>query len=272
MDKEIKKINLHLISDSTGETLSAISRAVLSQFKDIDSEDFVWSLIRTKVQLEKVKESISQNPGIVLYTILEDDLVKNLKNHCYQLKLPCISALSRIVTQFSNYLNMNINHSVGRQHILDEEYFSKVEAINYTINHDDGQLAWDLNDADIIIIGVSRTSKSPTSVYLSCRGYKTANIPFVNIEAIPSNIYQLNNQLIVGLTINPEKLIQIRQNRLISLGQNNDTDYVDLELVKKEIIQSRKLFSKLQCPVIDVTKKSVEETAAQIMQLFQSKK
>ena len=272
MCSAIKKINLHLISDSTGETLSSVSRAVLSQFENVEAEDFVWPLVRTKAQLEKVKDSITKNPGIVLYTILEDDLTKTLKNHCYELKLPCISVLSRIVTQFSNYLNMDITHSIGRQHLLDEEYFSKVEAINYTINHDDGQLAWDLYDSDIIIIGVSRTSKSPTSVYLSCRGYKTANIPFVNIQTIPSNIYDFKKPLIVGLTINPEKLIQIRQNRLISLGQNNDTDYVDLESVKKEIAESRKLFSKLKCPVIDVTKRSVEETAAKIMQLYNDKK
>ena len=265
-----KIINLHLISDSTGETLSSVSRAVLSQFEDVDSNDFVWPFIRTKSQIEKVKESITKNPGIVLYTIMEDSLIENLKNHCYELQIPCIPVLSRIISEFSNYLGLNISHSIGRQHLLDRDYFSRVEAINYTINHDDGQLSWDLYDADIIIVGVSRTSKSPTSVYLSCRGYKTANIPFVDIKTIPENIYDLKKPLIVGLTINPEKLIQIRQSRLALLGKDIESDYIDVEAVKIEIAESRKLFSKLNCPVIDVTKRSVEETAAKIIQLYRA--
>ncbi len=264
-----KKINLHLISDSTGETLSSVSRAVLSQFEDVEALDFVWPLVRTKSQIKKIIESVSKNPGIVLYTILEDGLVKELKSHCHIMQIPCIPVLSRIVTEFSNYLGVSVNNAIGRQHILDEEYFSRVEAINYTINHDDGQSSWDLYDADIIIIGVSRTSKSPTSVYLSCRGYKAANIPFVNIEAIPDNIYNLKKPLIIGLTINPEKLIQIRQNRMLSLGQEIKTNYIDLENVQKEISESRKLFLKLNCKIIDVTKRSVEETAAKIIQLHQ---
>ena len=271
MNSNIKKINLHLISDSTGETLSSVSRAVLSQFENLESKDFIWPLIRTKNQIDNVKKSITKNPGIVLYTILEDDLITSLKNHCFQLKLPCIPVLSRIVNEFSNYLGLDVNYKIGRQHVLDNEYFSRVEAMNYTINHDDGQSNWGLHNADIIIIGVSRTSKSPTSVYLSCRGYKTANIPFVNIKSIPENIYDLKMPLIVGLIINPEKLIQIRKSRLLSIGQDPDTNYVDIELIKNEITESRKLFAKLRCPVIDITKRSVEETAAKIIQLYQAK-
>ena len=265
-------INLHLISDSTGETLSSVSRAALAQFEGVESNDFIWPLIRTKNQIEKVKESIKENPGIVLYTILEDNLIQDLKNHCFKLKVPCIPVLSQIVNEFSNYLGMDINHKIGRQHILDQEYFSRVEAINYTINHDDGQSSWDLYDADIIILGVSRTSKSPTSVYLSCRGFKTANISFADIKTIPENLYDLKNPLIVGLTINPEKLVQIRQTRLNLIGKTGDINYIDLEEVKKEISESRKLFAKLNCPVIDVTKRSVEETAAKIIQLCQEKR
>ncbi len=277
MSNSIKKtINLHLVSDSTGETLSSVSRAVLAQFEGVESRDFIWPLIRTKGQIERVKESITKNPGIVLYTILEDELIENLKNHCYQLQIPCIPVLSRIISEFSNYLGLDISHTIGRQHLLDSEYFSRVEAINYTITHDDGQSAWDLYDADIVIIGVSRTSKSPTSVYLSCRGYKTANIPFVGIETMPKNIYDLKTPFIVGLVINPEKLVQIRQTRLAlmgaSIGQDNETDYIDIEAVKAEIAESRKLFAKLNCSVIDVTKRSVEETAAKIIQLYQARK
>lgn len=269
---EKKIINLHLISDSTGETLSSVARAVLSQFEGVESKDFIWPLIRTKGQLEKVMENISKNPGIILYTILQDDLTESLKNHCFELSVPCIPVLSRIINEFSNYLGVDISHTIGRQHILDEEYFSRVEAISYTINHDDGQGHWDLYDSDIVIVGVSRTSKSPTSVYLSCRGYKTANIPFVSIDTIPSSLYDLKKPLIVGLTINPEKLVQVRQTRLNSIGNESNNDYVDIEKVKNEISESRKLFAKLACPIIDVTKRSVEETAAKIIQLLQEKR
>ncbi len=267
-----KRINIHLISDSTGETLSSVARAVLSQFEGVESNDFIWPLIRTKSQLEKVMESIAKDPGIVMYTILQDELTELLKKQCYELQIPCIPVLSSIITEFSNYLGMNISHTIGRQHLLDAEYFSRVQAISYTINHEDGQWGWDLYDADIVIVGVSRTSKSPTSVYLSCRGYKTANIPFVGIETIPSTLYNLKNPLIVGLIINPEKLVQIRQSRLASMGQEVNNDYIDIESIKNEIAESRKLFSKLNCPIIDVTKRSVEETAAKIIQLLQEKR
>ncbi len=267
-----KLINLHLISDSTGETLSSVARAVLSQFEGVESNDFIWPLVRTEPQLERVIDSISKDPGVVMYTILHDDLIESLKKKCYEMQIPCIPVLSHIIAEFSNYLGMNISHTIGRQHLLDGEYFSRVEAISYTITHDDGQSSWDLYDADIVIVGVSRTSKSPTSVYLSCRGYKTANIPFVSLETIPETIYDLKKPLIVGLVINPEKLVQIRQTRLVSLGHETGSDYIDLESIKAEVAESRKLFAKLNCPVIDVTKRSVEETAAKIIQLAQEKK
>jgi regulator of PEP synthase PpsR (kinase-PPPase family) len=167
---------------------------------------------------------------------------------------------------------MDVSSTIGRQHLLDNEYFMRVEAINYTINHDDGQGAWDLYDADIVIIGVSRTSKSPTCVYLSCRGYKAANIPFVKMDLIPDSIYELKKPLIVGLTIDPNKLMQVRESRLKYLKQDLEGEYVDIDSIKNELTESRKLFSKLSCPVIDVTKSSVEETAAKIMQLVQSKR
>lgn len=267
-----KRINLHLISDSTGETLVSVARAVLSQFEGVESNEFIWSLIRTKPELEKIIESISKDPGIVLYTILHDDLVELLKRKCHTLDIPCIPVLSRIIAEFSNYLGMDVSHTVGSQHLLDSEYFSRVEAISYAIDHDDGQASWDLYEADIVLLGVSRTSKSPTSVYLSCRGYKTANIPFVSNETIPASVYDLKKPLIVGLTINPEKLVQIRQSRLTSMGQESGSDYTEIESVKNEIAESRKLFAKLNCPVIDVTKRSVEETAAKIIQLLQEKR
>ena len=268
----MKKLNIHLISDSTGETLGAISRAIISQFEDLEVEEFIWPLTRSENQIEKIKESIAKNPGIVLYTILKDDLISNLKNYCEELGLPCISALARIIGQFSRYLKMDVTGSIGRQHILDEEYFSKVEAINYTIEHDDGQKVRDLDSADIIIVGVSRTSKSPTSVFLSCRGYKTANIPFVDLKSFPKEIYEVKKPLIVGIMINPEKLLQVRKVRVNSMGDTNiETDYIKIEKIKEEIAESRILFSKLKCPIIDVTRRSVEETSAKIMQLYVSR-
>ena len=270
MEKKI--INLHLISDSTGETLSSVARAVLSQFEKVESNDFIWSLIRTKPQLDRVLEAIAKKPGIVLYTIMHDDLVEDLRKECYKLQLPCIPVLSHIIAEFSNYLKENISHAVGRQHLIDNEYFSRVDAISYTITHDDGQSSWDLYEADIVIIGVSRTSKSPTSVYLSCRGYKVANIPFVSIETIPTSLFEIKKPLIVGLIINPEKLAQIRQSRLTSIGQEASSNYVEIESIKEEVAESRKLFNRLNCPVIDVTKRSVEETSAKIIQLLQEKK
>ena len=267
-----KKINLHLISDSTGETIGSIARAVLSQFENVETNDFVWSLTRTKTQLDKALEAINQYPGIVLYTIMQEELVEELRKKCHQLQLPCIPVLSPIIAEFSKYLNMNITQAVGRQHLLDQQYFSRVGAISYTITHDDGQASFDYYEADIIIIGVSRTSKSPTSIYLSLKGYKVANIPFVSIETIPEIIYELKKPLIVGLVINPEKLVNIRQTRLNSIGENNICDYTDIEKIQKEINESKKLFAKLQCHIIDVTKKSVEETSAKIVQLLQDKK
>jgi hypothetical protein len=267
-----KSINLHLISDSTGETLSSVARAVLSQFESVESNDFIWPLIRTKSQIEKVIEAISKQPGIVLYTIMKDDLVEELRKACHDIQVPCIPVLSHIIAEFSNYLRENVSQMVGRQHLLDNQYFSRVDAISYTITHDDGQSTWDLYEADVVIIGVSRTSKSPTSIYLSCRGFKVANIPFVSFETMPSTLYDLKSPLIVGLVINPEKLIQIRQTRLTSIGSEFSNEYIDLDSIKKEINESRKLFAKLDCPIIDVTKRSVEETSAKIIQLLQDKR
>ena len=267
-----KKINIHLISDSTGETLSSISRAVMSQFEGCEAKEFVWPLVRTTSHIERIISSINENPGIILYTILKNELIDKIKNHCYEVGLPCVSAISPVVSAFSRYLDTPITKAIGRQHHLDQEYFDRVEAINYTINHDDGQMPHEVSQADIIIIGVSRVSKSPTSIYLSCRGYKVANIPFVNIQTIPQELFSAKNSLIIGLIINPEKLSQIRSNRIKSLGEKSETDYIDIEKIKNEILESRKLYQKLGCCIIDVTRKSVEETAAQIISLVQQKK
>jgi regulator of PEP synthase PpsR (kinase-PPPase family) len=245
-----------------------VARAVIAQFDDVEAQEHIWSLIRTRGQLDKVLSGIESHPGIVMYTLVDKGLRDVLKSECLKRSLPCIPVLAPIIAELTTYLGIESSTLPGRQHELDEKYFSRVEAINYTLAHDDGQATWDLGDADILLIGVSRTSKSPTCVYLANRGFKTANIPFVKAELLPPDIELLKKPLIVGLTISTDRLIQIRKTRLQSLRQEENTNYVDLEKVEEEIRESRRLFAKNKWPVIDVTRRSVEETAATIIQYF----
>lgn len=262
----MKKFNLHLVSDSTGETVGSVARAALVQFDNVEPEEFNWTLVRSKTQIDRVIESIRQHPGVVMYTLVDPALRDTLKLECAKRGLPCIAVVSGVVAELSSYLGMESHALPGKQHELNEEYFTRVDAINYALAHDDGQAHWELEEADIVIVGVSRTSKSPTCVYLAYKGYKTANIPFVLDCPLPPSLETLKKPLIVGLTINPERLQQIRKTRLQSLSQEGETNYVDMEYMQREIAESRKLFSKHRWPVIDVTKRSVEETAATIAQ------
>jgi len=264
----MKQFELHLVSDSTGETVSSVARAATVQFDDIEPREHIWSLVRTKGQLDKVIAGIKANPGVVMYTLVDKDLRDLLKAECLKLSIPCIPVLAQIIAELTTYLGIESSHLPGRQHELDEKYFSRVDAVNFTLSHDDGQMTWELQEADIIIIGVSRTSKSPTCMYLAHRGFKAANIPFVSGCPLPPDLEMLKKPFIVGLTISTDRLIQIRKSRLQSLKQEEDTNYVDLEKVEAEILESRKLFTKNKWPVIDVTRRSVEETAAQIIQQF----
>jgi [pyruvate, water dikinase]-phosphate phosphotransferase / [pyruvate, water dikinase] kinase len=264
----MKKFNLHLVSDSTGETVGSVARAALVQFDDVDVEEFNWTLVRNKTQLEKVIESIKANPGVVMYTLVDVALRDILKVECAKRSLPCIAVLSGVVAELSTYLGQESHASPGKQYELTEEYFTRVDAINYALAHDDGQSHWDMEDADIVLVGPSRTSKSPTCVYLAYKGYKAANIPFVVDCPLPPSLETLTKPLIVGLTINPERLQQIRRSRLQSLSQDGETNYIDMEYMQREIAESRKLFSRHRWPVIDVTRRSVEETAATIQQYF----
>ncbi len=268
----MKKINLHLISDSTGETVSSIARAVMSLFEGIDAEENIWSLTRTKGQIDKVLEEIKENPGIVMYTIIDPLLQDYLAEGCKKINVPYVAPLNRVISEMSSLLGMGIKMRAGSQYELDEEYFSRVEAINFSISHDDGQATWDLEEADIILVGVSRTSKSPTSMYLSHRGYKAANVPMVKGVALPETLFSLTKPLIVGLVIAPERLIEIRKSRLLSMKEDRDTSYVDMDSIKEELVEAKKLFSKQRWPVIDVTRKSVEEVAANIIQLHQQRR
>lgn len=262
----MKKFNLHLVSDSTGETVGSVARAALVQFDNVDPEEFTWTLVRSKSQLDKVIDAIAENPGPVMYTLVDNTLRDQLKMECIRRGLPCIAVIAGVVNELSAYLGEETHASPGKQHELNEDYFTRVDAINYALAHDDGQAHWELEDADIVLVGVSRTSKSPTCVYLAYKGFKSANIPFVLDCPLPPALETLKKPLVVGLTINPERLLQIRKTRLQSINQEADTNYVDMEYMQREIAESRKLFTKHRWPVIDVTKRSVEETAATIAQ------
>ena len=271
----MKKFNLHLVSDSTGETVSSVARAAVAQFDDVEPEEFSWTLVRTPSQMERVIEAIGENPGAVLYTIVDNSLRDMLKIVCAKRGLPCIAVITSVVSELSNYLGMETHALPGKQHALNDEYFTRVDAINYALAHDDGQGHWELDEADIVLVGPSRTSKSPTCIYLAYKGYKAANIPFVLGCPLPPSLEYLKKPLVIGLTISPERLQQIRKSRLLSLKQDEETNYVDMEHLQQEVIESRKLFHKHKWPIIDVTRRSVEETAANIIQYakkYQEKK
>lgn len=263
-----KQLNLHLISDSTGETLSFISKAVISQFPHIEVKEFDYFLIRNKSSLEKTLEDILTHSGIVLYTIVDEEMERHLLDVCSANNIPCLSALNHITDQFALFLGVEKIKQRGKQHMIGAEYYNKMEAINYTLMHDDGNLAEDLHDADIIILGVSRSSKSPTSIYLAYKGYKVGNIPFVRADLIPDYISSLKKPLIVGLTIDPERLKSIRETRIKTLEVKEETNYTDISEIKLEVIEARKFFSKLNIPVINVTEKSIEETAVYVINLL----
>jgi len=266
-----KHINLHLISDSTGETLISMSRAVLSQFTNVEVNEFVGSLVRNENKVDKIIGSIQENPGIVLYTILDEKLLNRLINYCDVNNLPCIPALDNIIHKFSKYIGEDVVNHPGRQYKLDDDYFNRIDAINFTIGHDDGQMLQDIDKSDVIIVGPSRTSKSPTCIYLAYRGIKAANVPFVKEVEFSSKISEIKNKLIVGFNIDPEILIQIRKARIKHMGAGMGFDYIDVDKVKDELAAARRLYAENNWPTIDISRKSVEETATSIIQMFHNK-
>lgn len=265
----MKPFHLHLVSDSTGETVSSVARAALAQFEGVHAEEHIWSLVRTKGQMEKILLSLDHNPGIVIFTLVDANLRDMLRQACAKRALPCIPILSQVVREFSNYLQVEATGAPGTQHELSEDYFTRVDAINFALEHDDGQATWELEQADIVIVGVSRTSKSPTCVYLAYRGFKAGNIPFVPHVTDIVPIEALRQPLVVGLTISSDRLLDIRRSRLMAMNQSTDTDYVNEECVKEELEDTKKLYRKNGWPVIDVTRRSVEETSALIIQYRQ---
>jgi regulator of PEP synthase PpsR (kinase-PPPase family) len=261
-----------MVSDSTGETAIHVGRASLVQFENIHANEHVWSMVRSERQIEEALENIRQNPGFVIFTLVDEQLRARLERGCREIKVPCIPILDPVVAALGSYLGAEIKASPGRQHALDSEYYSRIEAMQFALNHDDGQSTWNLDQADVIIVGVSRTSKTPTCIYLANRGIKAANVPFVPGCPLPEEVFKPQRPLIVGLTKDPKRLVQIRRNRLRMLEQDQETDYVDLEMVSKEVNEARRLFDTYKWPVIDVTRRSIEETAATIMQLYQRRK
>lgn len=263
----MQRLHLHLLSDSTGETLENIAKAALAQFDDVELVRHFWPMIRSVVQLEKVLEDVATNPGLVLFTIVSHDMRRTLERRCRALGLPAVAALDPVTDALSNFLGQQAKARPGRQHLLDAAYFARVDAIQFTIAHDDGVNWENWEEADIVLAGVSRTSKTPTSIYLANRGYKTANIPLVPQSPPPDMLFRLKHPLVVGLTTNPDRLIQVRRNRLLSLNQAPETDYVDQERVAEEVAFARRLIADNGWPMIDVTRRSIEETAAAIIAL-----
>jgi [pyruvate, water dikinase]-phosphate phosphotransferase / [pyruvate, water dikinase] kinase len=268
----VTRLHLHLLSDSTGETLDMIAKAALAQFDGVETVKHFWPMVRSEGHLGRILEDITQNPGLVLYTLVNMDLRKVLETRCHTLGLPIIAALDPVTDALSKLFGQQAKARPGRQHVLDAAYFSRVEAIQFTIAHDDGVGAEDWEEADIVLAGVSRSSKTPTSIYLANRGYKTANIPIVIESPPPPSLYSLKNPLVVGLFTSPERLIQVRRNRLLSLNQMPDTAYVDQESVAREASFARRMFADNEWPVIDMTRRSIEEAAAAIINLVNERK
>jgi [pyruvate, water dikinase]-phosphate phosphotransferase / [pyruvate, water dikinase] kinase len=265
---------IYLISDSTGETLDRVFLAIKAQFKNIEYEVKSYFFTRTENQVSKIMEEAKKNDNaIILYTIVDTSLAKFLANKGEQKKIPCFSVLGNLIMNFSKLLNQKASHVPSGQHALNEEYYERIEAIQFTMAHDDGNLVEDIEKADLILLGVSRTSKTPTSIYLANRGYKTLNIPLINEQSIPESLKK-NPKLscVIGLTTEPERLVDIRKNRMNALKEKENTNYTDIRKIEKEISEAKKTFTKYKWPTIDVTRKSVEETAASIIKIYEINK
>ncbi len=261
--------HLHMVSDSTGETLITVARAVAAQYSQVTPVEHVYPLVRSQKQLDRVLAEIEESPGIVLFTLLEEDLVARLEAKCKEINIPSLSIIGPVLQLFQAYLGTATSHRVGAQHVLNAEYFKRIDALNYSMMHDDGQHVEGLEEADVVLVGVSRTSKTPTSIYLANRGVRTANVPLVPGIPIPRQLETLTKPLVVSLHATPERLIQIRQNRLLGIGApvGNDT-YIDRQAVTEEVTFARRLSAKYNWALLDVTRRSIEETAAAIMKLF----
>jgi [pyruvate, water dikinase]-phosphate phosphotransferase / [pyruvate, water dikinase] kinase len=262
---------IYLISDSTGETLDRVFLAIKAQFKNIEYDVKSYFFTRTENQVVKILEEAKKNKNsIILYTVVDNNLAKFLANKSDEKKIPCFGVLGNLILSFSKLLNQQASHVPSGQHVLNEEYYKRIEAIQFTMNHDDGNLVEELNKSDLILLGVSRTSKTPTSIYLANKGFKTSNIPLVNENSIPESLKQ-NPKMscVVGLTTEAERLVDIRKNRMMTLKEKENTSYTNIKKIKEEVEEAKKTFTKYKWPTIDVTRKSVEETAASIIKIHE---
>ncbi len=260
--------HVHLVSDSTGETLNAMAKAVVARFEAVLPIEHVYALVRSPWQLFRVLKEIEGAPGVVLHTIVDKDLRAGLEQGCRDLEMPCIAALDPLVSSLSRYLGASLTTKVGVQHTLDADYFSRIDALDYAMAHDDGQHTPNLETADVVLVGVSRTSKTPTCIYLAQRGIRAANVPLVPGSDPPAQLFKLKRPIVVGLTVSPDRLISIRRNRLLNLNENRESTYVETDSVRDEILRARRMFEKHRWPMIDVTRRSIEETAAQVVNLL----
>ncbi|MBI1391447.1 MAG: pyruvate, phosphate dikinase/phosphoenolpyruvate synthase regulator [Alphaproteobacteria bacterium] len=258
--------HVHLVSDSTGETLNAVLKAVTAQFAQARPFEHIYALVRTEKQLRKVLAEIEAAPGLVLYTIANEELRRLLEVRCAELQAPAVPVLDPFVRAFEQYLGLEQSHETGGQHALNQRYFDRIGALDFTMAHDDGQMVWDLEPADVVLVGVSRTSKTPTCMYLANRGVKAANVPLVPGRDPPEELKRLKRPLVIGLVASPDRLAQIRESRLSNLNVDGAADaYSDLEEVRKEMLAAKRFFARHRWPTIDVTRRSVEETAAAIL-------
>jgi [pyruvate, water dikinase]-phosphate phosphotransferase / [pyruvate, water dikinase] kinase len=265
----VNRFHLHLVSDSTGDTVHSVAKACLVQFDEAEPIEHSWMLVRTETQLDHVLAGIEAHPGLVLYTMVDDALRRGLVEGCRRQQIVAIAVLDPVMTAIGTFLGAASRGVPGQQHLLDAEYFQRVDAMTFALAHDDGQSAWGLDEADVILVGVSRTSKTPTCLYLGNRGIKAANVPFVPGTPLPPELLSAARPLIVGLTNDPDRLVQLRRSRLTMLqAGDGHSDYADIEQVKVEVLQARRFFADRQWPVIDITRRSIEETAATVVQLL----
>jgi regulator of PEP synthase PpsR (kinase-PPPase family) len=264
--------HVHLVSDSTGDTLNAVSRAVCARFDALLPLEHVYPLVRSPRQLERVLREVEDAPGMVVHTIVDRDLRGQLEAGCRELEAPCIAALDPLTAAMGRYLGAQLTSRIGVQHVMDADYFERIEALDYAIAHDDGHGAKRLEQADVVLVGVSRTSKTPTCIYLANRGVRAANVPLVPGADLPPQLLGLEKPLVVGLIVSPDRLVQIRKNRLLSLNEVRDSSYVDTDAVREETVRARRLFERQGWPVIDVSRRSVEETAAAIITLLAARR
>lgn len=269
---EQKSVHLHLVSDATGETVHQVARACMAQFEGFIVIEHTWSLVRTPGHAEKVVRGVEAQPGPILYTAVNDEVRERLEVVANKLGVPHISILDPALAALHGFLGAPLRNRPGMQHTMDNAYFSRIEAMNFTLAHDDGQITHDLEQADIVVVGVSRTSKTPTCLYLANRGYKVANIPLIPGIDPPKELFELDAPLVIGLTKSPDRLVQIRKNRLLNLMEDQPSDYVDLQVVTEEVKRARRLCLEQNWPIIDVSRRSIEETSAAILNHYEERK